>query len=90
MKVQELTLIGFGAIGRAVYQRMNQHERIRITHIVVSRGKVAQLQIELGEAVTVSHQVPIGTPLILECAGTMKMMKGVAVRGRFALQKLKI
>ena len=58
MKVQELTLIGFGAIGRAVYERMRQHERVRITHIVVSPAKVAQLQIELGDAVKVSHQVP--------------------------------
>jgi aspartate dehydrogenase len=69
MKVQELTLIGFGAIGRAVYERMRQHERVRITHIVVSPVKVAQLQIELGDAVKVSHQVPSETPLILECAG---------------------
>ena len=69
MKVQELTLIGFGAIGRAVYERMRQHERVRITHIVVSPAKVAQLQIELGDAVKVSHQVPSETPLILECAG---------------------
>jgi aspartate dehydrogenase len=36
---------------------------------VVSPAKVAQLQIELGDAVKVSHQVSSETPLILECAG---------------------
>jgi aspartate dehydrogenase len=69
MRTQELTLIGFGAIGRAVYQRMQGHAGVRITHIVVSEAKVAALQLELGPVVTVTHQVPPATPLVLECAG---------------------
>jgi aspartate dehydrogenase len=69
MRIQELTLIGFGAIGRSVYQRMLEHVGVRITHIVVSEGKVAALQAELGLGVTVTHQVPETTPLVLECAG---------------------
>ena len=69
MRTQELTLIGFGAIGRAVYQRMQAHAGVRITHIVVSEAKVAGLQAELGSCVTVTHQVPPATPLVLECAG---------------------
>ena len=69
MRTQELTLIGFGAIGRSVYQRMQGHAGVRITHIVVSEGKAAALQAELGAGVTVTHQVPHGTPLVLECAG---------------------
>ena len=69
MRTQELTLIGFGAIGRAVYQRMLEHAGVRISHIVVSEGKVAALQTELGSKVTVTHQVPETTPLVLECAG---------------------
>ncbi len=69
MRTQELTLIGFGAIGRAVYQRMQGHAGVRITHIVVSEAKVAALQAELGSGVTVTQQVPQGTPLVLECAG---------------------
>jgi aspartate dehydrogenase len=69
MRTQELTLIGFGAIGRAVYQRMQAHAGVRITHIVVSEAKVAGLQAELGSGVTVTHQVPPATPLVLECAG---------------------
>jgi len=69
MRTQELTLIGFGAIGRAVYQRMQAHAGVRITHIVVSEGKSAALQAELGSGVTVTHFVPQTTPLVLECAG---------------------
>jgi aspartate dehydrogenase len=69
MRIQELTLIGFGAIGRSVHQRMQGHPGVRITHIVVSEAKVAALQAELGPSVTVTHQVPVATPLVLECAG---------------------
>jgi aspartate dehydrogenase len=69
MRTQELSLIGFGAIGRSVYQRMRGHVGVRITHIVVSEDKVAALQLELGVGVTVTHQVPSDTPLVLECAG---------------------
>jgi aspartate dehydrogenase len=69
MRTQELTLIGFGAIGRSVFQRMQSHSGVRITHIVVTEAKVAALQAELGPQVTVTHQVPIATPLVLECAG---------------------
>ena len=69
MRTQELSLIGFGAIGRAVYQRVQGHAGVRITHIVVSKAKVAALQSELGVDVTVTHQVPPDTPLVLECAG---------------------
>jgi aspartate dehydrogenase len=69
MRIQELTLIGFGAIGRAVYQRMQTHAGVRITHLVVSKAKVAALQAELGPGVTVTHFVPVSTTLVLECAG---------------------
>ena len=69
MRSQQLTLIGFGAIGRAVYQRMQAHPAVQITYIVVSEHKVAALQAELGPAVTVTHQVPQSATLALECAG---------------------
>jgi aspartate dehydrogenase len=69
MRTQTLALIGFGAIGRAVYQRMQGHAGVRITHIVVSEDKAAALQAELGPGVTVTYQVPHDTPLVLECAG---------------------
>jgi aspartate dehydrogenase len=73
MRIQELTLIGFGAIGRSVHQRVLGHAGLRITHIVVSASKVVALQAELGSGVMVTHQVPETTPLVLECAGHTAM-----------------
>ena len=68
-RTQALTLVGFGAIGRAVYQRLHTLSGVHITHIVVSPGRVAALQAELGGGVLVSDRVPEHTPLVLECAG---------------------
>lgn len=69
MKTQDLTLIGYGAIGRSLYRRAAQLPGVRITHIVVSPGRAATLQAELGDRVVVSERVPERTPLVLECAG---------------------
>lgn len=68
-RTQDLTLIGYGAIGRSVHQRIKELARVRITHIVVSPARVAVLQAELGEDVVVTERVPERTPLVLECAG---------------------
>lgn len=67
--VQEVTLVGFGAIGRSIFQRMRGSAHTRIAHIVVSTARVAALQAELGSAVQVSDQVPASSRLVLECAG---------------------
>ena len=67
--VLDVTLIGFGAIGRAVFQRLRDTDGLRITHIVVSPARVAALQAELGPAVQVTDQVPASSRLVLECAG---------------------
>jgi len=67
--VQEVTLIGFGAIGRAVFQRLRGSAHTRITHIVVSAARVAALQAEWAGQVVVCDQVPEGSRLVLECAG---------------------
>jgi aspartate dehydrogenase len=68
-RTQALTLVGFGAIGRAVHQRLQTLAGVQITHIVVNPARVAALQAELGEGVVVSDRVPEHTPLVLECAG---------------------
>lgn len=65
----DVTLIGFGAIGRAVFQRLHDAHAIRITHVVVSAARVAALQAELGGAVQVTDLVPASSRLLLECAG---------------------
>lgn len=67
--VLEVTLVGFGAIGRSIFQRLDASAHTRIAHIVVSPARVAALQAELGDAVQVSDQVPVTSRLVLECAG---------------------
>ena len=69
MKTQDFTLIGYGAIGRALHQRLDSLAGVRLTHVVVSPARVQALQAELGQAVVVTGRVPERTPLVLECAG---------------------
>jgi aspartate dehydrogenase len=67
--VQEVTLVGFGAIGRAIFKRLLGSAQTRVTHVVVSSARVAALQTELGSAVQVTDAVPATCRLVLECAG---------------------
>ncbi len=69
MKTQDLTLIGYGAIGRALHTRAAELAGVRITQIVVTSPRVQALQEQLGSGVVVTDRVPQGTPLVLECAG---------------------
>lgn len=66
---QQVTLIGFGAIGRTLFARMAGHPSVRITHVVVPEGHRAEAQAALGPTVTVCGAVPSETALVLECAG---------------------
>ena len=74
---QDLTLIGFGAIGRSIFQRLQTSAQTRITHIVVSQGRVAALQGELGDNVQVTDHVPTTSRLVLECAGHSALVQHV-------------
>lgn len=76
-ETQELTLIGFGAIGRSIFQRLQTSTKTRITHIVVSQTRVAALQSELGDNVHVTDQVPTTSRLLLECAGHSAIVQHV-------------
>jgi aspartate dehydrogenase len=67
--VQPVTLIGYGAIGRSVVQRMQGFPGVQITHIVVSDARVAEVQNQVGSGITVSASVPGDATLVLECAG---------------------
>jgi glyceraldehyde-3-phosphate dehydrogenase/erythrose-4-phosphate dehydrogenase len=42
--MRRLTLIGFGAIGRSVYQRLQGHARLQIDTVVVSARSLAATQ----------------------------------------------
>jgi aspartate dehydrogenase len=64
-----VTLIGFGAISKAIIARLADHADLRITHIVVRADKVTATQAELPKDCTAASQVPQGAALVLECAG---------------------
>jgi aspartate dehydrogenase len=67
--MKHITLIGFGAIGRTLFERMVGDPGVRITHVLVSEPHTAELQAELGESAQVGCVVPPDTDLVIECAG---------------------
>lgn len=69
LRIQEVTLVGFGAIGRSVFQRAAGLPGLKISHIVVPEAHVAEAQAFAGDAAVVGSQVPEHTQLLLECAG---------------------
>lgn len=66
---QTVTLVGFGAVGQAVFQRMRDGNGPRITHVVVREDRIEAIQAQVGTAAQACHQVPPGTRLLVECAG---------------------
>jgi aspartate dehydrogenase len=64
-----VTLIGYGAISKAILARLNNHAKLQITHIVVRTNNVAQTQLELPNGCLAVSQVPHSATLVLECAG---------------------
>ena len=75
--MRRLTLIGFGAIGRSLYERLQGHAGLCVGAVVVSARSVAALQAELGGAVQVLPAVPEATDLLLECAGHSALLAHV-------------
>ena len=72
MKSPGVTLIGCGAIGRALLARTRAIPQVRITHVVVRSARSAATQAELealGIAAVACDQVPAEAQLVLECAG---------------------
>jgi aspartate dehydrogenase len=67
--MRKLTLIGFGAIGRTLFQRLQGHARLLVDTIVVSPRSVAAVQAAVGPGTRVCSAVPGETYLLLECAG---------------------
>ena len=74
---QPVTLIGFGAIGRSIFQRMAGHTGVRITHIVVQASGVDEARAVVGDAATVATTVPDEATLVLECAGHAALIEHV-------------
>ena len=81
--MQDVVLIGFGAIGQAILQRLQRtpgQPRWRVSHVVARAERVAQVQTQLdaalgptGSAAAGATQavaaVPVEARLVLECAG---------------------
>lgn len=73
---RNVTLIGYGAISKAIIARLAGHDKLRpqlrISHVVVRAEKVVATQENLQktskDCIAVS-QVPQGAALVLECAG---------------------
>ncbi|TAG26937.1 MAG: aspartate dehydrogenase [Burkholderiales bacterium] len=57
-------LIGYGAIGQAIVQRMAGHSQVKISHVVVRNTSVA-----LPPGIQAVSTVPQDAQLVLECAG---------------------
>jgi aspartate dehydrogenase len=69
MKSLDVTLVGFGAVGRAIYQRLQANTQCKITAIVVRTKSIEKLQTELGTTVAVVDAIPTWASLVVECAG---------------------
>lgn len=64
-----LTLIGLGAIGRALVERTRDWPGLTLRHVVVTPRSVPAAQQWLGPQVEVLTEVPPDAQWILECAG---------------------
>ena len=64
-----LTLLGYGAIGRALHARLADLPQVQLRHVVVRSSRVAELAAQLGPQVAVLDAVPPDAQLVLECAG---------------------
>jgi aspartate dehydrogenase len=69
MPQQQITLVGFGAIGRSVLRRAADMQGVNITHVVVPENHRAEAEAAAPSTVTVCSEVPADTRLVMECAG---------------------
>lgn len=77
---QNITLIGFGAIGRTLLQRCTGWSGLRITHVVVPEAHIddARANAQAMQAdVQVVSAVPHDTDLVVECAGHQALTEHV-------------
>lgn len=62
--VLNVCLIGYGAIGQAIVRRLEGHQRVKISHVVVRNTNAA-----LPQGMQAVSEVPPDAQLVLECAG---------------------
>jgi aspartate dehydrogenase len=78
--MMDICLIGYGAIGRSIMQRLGYPEQLRISHVVVRKEQVAPTQTLLNalpHRSTAVSAVPATATLVLECAGHSALMEHV-------------
>ncbi len=84
-----VTLIGFGAIGRSICARLQGSASVRVTHVVVRSQRLAEVQMALNQlaldqmsgavaAAQAVTEVPADASLVLECAGHEALASHVA------------
>jgi aspartate dehydrogenase len=76
-----ICLIGLGAIGQSLLQRVGHPGKLHISHVVVRSDKVASSQAQLdalGVHCTAVSQVPASAALLVECAGHTALLEHVA------------
>lgn len=76
-KTQDVVLIGFGAIGSAVFQRIQLQPQVRISHVVVPAASQVRVQEQLGDRAQAVTAVPQEATLLLECAGHSALLAHV-------------
>jgi aspartate dehydrogenase len=67
--VLNVTLVGYGAVGRTVLARLAGNPVVRIAHVIVHADSVDRVQKAIGPEVLVADKVPADATLVLECAG---------------------
>jgi aspartate dehydrogenase len=76
------TLLGFGAIGQAIFEALQGREDLRISHVVVRPERVLAVQEKINallpkHAIVVCSSVPLEATLVLECAAHGAMREHV-------------
>lgn len=75
--VLNVCLIGYGAIGQTIVQRLAGHERVKISHVVVRQERVSQVQAKLPQGIVATKSVPHDAWLVLEAAGHSALVEHV-------------
>jgi aspartate dehydrogenase len=77
MNSLQVCIVGYGAIGQSIVERIAGHARVGISHVVVREERVAQVQAMLPEGMKAVSQVPRDAQLVLECAGHSALLAHV-------------
>lgn len=75
-----ICLIGYGAIGRSILQRLGHTDKLHISHVVVRAEQLAPTQVLLDQlpfTCTAVSAVPDTASLVLECAGHSALLDHV-------------